>query len=83
MVGTTEFFIPLGDRLNPEKELAKINEELKYYKGFLMSVMKKLENERFVSNAPATVLELERKKRSDAEMKISSLEARIKELGGL
>jgi len=83
MVGTTEFFIPLGDRLNPEKELAKINEELKYYKGFLMSVMKKLENERFVSNAPATVLELERKKRSDAEIKISSLEARIKELGGL
>ncbi|MDQ1296998.1 MAG: valyl-tRNA synthetase, partial [Bacteroidota bacterium] len=80
MVRTTEFFIPLGDRLDPEKELVKINEELRYYQGFLASVLKKLDNERFVENAPANVLELERKKRSDTEMKISSLRERKKEL---
>jgi valyl-tRNA synthetase len=83
MVQTTEFYIPLGDRLDPEKELSKITEELKYYKGFLVSVMKKLDNERFIQNAPAEVLELERKKKSDAEMKIGSLEARIRELKSL
>jgi valyl-tRNA synthetase len=42
--------------------------------------MKKLDNERFVQNAPISVLELERKKKSDAESKINSLEKRIKEL---
>jgi valyl-tRNA synthetase len=80
MIKTTEFFIPLGDRLNPEQELARINEELRYYRGFLASVMKKLDNERFIQSAPPNVLELERKKKSDAEMKISSLEERKKEL---
>jgi valyl-tRNA synthetase len=80
MVRTTEFYIPMGDRLDKEAELIKIREELSYYKGFLASVMKKLDNERFVNNAPATVLELERKKKSDAEMKIKALEGRIKEL---
>jgi valyl-tRNA synthetase len=45
--------------------------------------MKKLENERFVTNAPANILELERKKKSDAESKIKSLEERMKELRSL
>jgi valyl-tRNA synthetase len=83
MVKTTEFFIPLGDKLDVEGELAKIREDLDYYRGFLSSVMKKLDNERFVQNAPATVLDLERRKKSDAESKIKSLEGRKKELGGL
>ena len=69
MVGTTEYFIPLSGKLDVEGELAKIREELDYNRGFLVSVMKKLDNERFVQNAPANVLELERKKKSDAEMK--------------
>jgi valyl-tRNA synthetase len=80
MVRTTEFYIPLGDKLDKEAELIKIREELSYYRGFLASVMKKLDNERFVHNAPATVLDLERKKKSDAESKIKSLEERKKEL---
>ena len=80
MVCTTEYFIPLGGKLDVEAELDKIREELEYNRGFLTAVMKKLENERFVQNAPAHVLELERKKKSDAESKIESLEARIKEL---
>jgi valyl-tRNA synthetase len=80
MIGTTEYFIPLGSKLDVKGELAKMNEELDYHRGFLVAVMKKLENKRFVQNAPAEVLELERKKKSDAESKIKSLEERITEL---
>jgi valyl-tRNA synthetase len=80
MVKTTEYFIPLGIRLNVEKELVKIREDLDYLRGFLSSVMKKLDNERFVKNAPADVLELERKKKSDTELKIKALEERLEEL---
>jgi valyl-tRNA synthetase len=80
MVGTTEYFIPLGDKLDVEGEIAKIRAELEYHRIFLVGVMKKLENERFVQNAPENVLELEKKKKSDAESKIKSLEERMSEL---
>jgi valyl-tRNA synthetase len=80
MVGTTEYFIPLAGKLDVESEIAKIREDLNYNRGFLVNVMKKLENEKFVSNAPADVLELERKKKSDAESKIKSLEEALKSL---
>jgi len=83
MIKTTEYFIPLGDKLDVEGELVKIREDLEYYRGFLNSVMKKLDNDRFVNNAPAAVLEMERKKKSDAESKIKSLEGRKKELESL
>ncbi len=80
LTGTTEYYVPLGDNLNVEDEIKKINADLIYYRGFLESVMKKLDNGRFVQNVPASVLENERKKRSDAEQKIRSLEERLKEL---
>ena len=83
MVRTTEFFIPLAGTLDVEGEITKLQEDLVYNRGFLLSVMKKLENERFVQNAPASVLDLERKKKSDAESKIKSLEQRLKELKSL
>jgi valyl-tRNA synthetase len=83
MVGTTEYFIPLGSNLDVEGELEKMNEELDYQRGFLATVMKKLDNESFVKNAPSSVLDLERKKKSDAESKIKSLEERMKELKNL
>jgi valyl-tRNA synthetase len=79
-VKTTEFYIPLAGKLDVEGELVKIDEELKYTRGFLESVMKKLNNERFVSNAPAAVIEMERKKQADAESKIKSLEDRKREM---
>jgi valyl-tRNA synthetase len=75
MVGTTEYFIPMEGKIDVEAELKKIAEEIEYHRGFLVNVMKKLGNERFVQNAPASVLELENKKKSDAESKIKSLEA--------
>jgi valyl-tRNA synthetase len=80
MVGTTEYFIPLEGKLDIESELIKLKEDLDYNRGFLINVMKKLENERFVNNAPAAVLDLERKKKSDAESKIKSLEEAIRSL---
>jgi valyl-tRNA synthetase len=80
MVGTTEYYIPLTGNIDIEGETARIMEELSYNKGFLINVMKKLDNERFVKNAPVSVLELERKKRSDAESKINSLEEALKAL---
>jgi len=83
LVSTTEFYIPLGSRLDTESELKKINEELNYNRGFLLSVMKKLDNERFVQNAPDSVIETENKKKADTESKIRSLEERKKELGKL
>ena len=83
MVGTIEYFIPLSGKIDPEAELVKMNEDLEYQRGFLLTVLKKLENERFVQNAPASVLELEKKKKSDAESKIKSLEERMKGLTSL
>jgi valyl-tRNA synthetase len=83
LVGTTEYFIPLAGKIDVEGELAKIREDIEYNRGFLVNVMKKLENERFINNAPANVLDLERKKKSDAESKIKSLEERMKELEAL
>jgi valyl-tRNA synthetase len=80
IVGTTEYFIPLEGKLDVGAELLKLKEELEYYRGFLISVLRKLENERFVQNAPASVLALERKKKRDAESRIKSLEERIKAL---
>ncbi len=80
LVGTTEYFIPLAGKIDVEGELSKIREDIEYNRGFLANVMKKLDNERFVNSAPANVLELERKKKSDAESKIKSLEERLKEL---
>ncbi|OFX61734.1 MAG: valine--tRNA ligase, partial [Bacteroidetes bacterium GWA2_30_7] len=80
LVGTTEFFIPIGNNINVEEELAKLYAELEYNKGFLKSVLIKLSNEKFVNNAPAKVLENERKKQSDTESKIKSLEEQISSL---
>ena len=77
LVGTTEYAVPLGNNIDVEAELAKLNEDLKYMQGFLRTVMGKLGNERFVNNAPAQVVELERKKKADAESKIKTIEERI------
>ena len=77
LVRTTEYAVPLGNMINVEEELAKLQDELKYQQGFLASVLKKLSNESFVSKAPAKVIEMERKKQADAESKIKSIEESI------
>ncbi|CAA7194002.1 Valine--tRNA ligase [Chryseobacterium potabilaquae] len=80
LVGSTEISIPLSENLDLGEEKEKTEEELKYLKGFLISVEKKLSNEKFVANAKPEVVEVERKKQKDALDKIAILEEKLKSL---
>jgi valyl-tRNA synthetase len=82
MVGTDEFAVPLGNLIDVEAEIQKMEAQLQHLEGFLAGVMKKLSNERFVANAPEAVVAMERKKQSDAEEKIASLKESIAALKG-
>ncbi|WP_330747463.1 valine--tRNA ligase [Chryseobacterium sp. CP-77] len=80
LVGATEVSIPLSENLDLGEEKAKTEEELKYLKGFLVSVEKKLSNEKFVANAKPEIVEVERQKQKDAQDKIAILEEKLKSL---
>ncbi|WP_428070064.1 valine--tRNA ligase [Chryseobacterium gambrini] len=80
LVGATEISIPLSENLDLGEEKTKTEEELKYLKGFLISVDKKLSNEKFVANAKPEIVEVERKKQKDALDKIAILEEKLKSL---
>lgn len=80
LVGSTEISIPLSENLDLAEEKTKTEEELKYLKGFLISVDKKLSNEKFVANAKPEIVEVERKKQKDAQDKIAILEEKLKSL---
>lgn len=77
MVSTYEFFIPLNTHVNTDEEAEKIRKEIEYLEKFLKGVNAKLSNERFVANAPESVVALERKKQSDAQTKIENLKNRL------
>jgi len=79
-VFSSSYFIELGDLIDVEEELKKLEEELTYTEGFLNSVMKKLSNERFVSGAPEAVVAKEKAKQADAEAKIKVLKEQIANL---
>ena len=81
LVGTTEYEVPMASSIDVEAELARLRKEHDYYTGFRASVMKKLGNERFVNNAPAAVVEVERRKLADAEQKLAAIKASIAALG--
>ena len=80
MVGTTEYAVPLGDKIDVAAEIEKAEAQLKHLEGFLAGINKKLSNEKFVANAPEAVVALERKKKSDSEEKIAALKETISEL---
>ncbi|HMG93790.1 MAG TPA: valine--tRNA ligase [Chryseolinea sp.] len=80
MVKSTEFFVPLEGKIDAEKEREVILKDLEYQRGFMISVDKKLSNEKFVSSAPPKVIEMERKKKADAEAKIKALEESLARL---
>ena len=82
LVGTTEYAVFIGNLINADEEIAKMEAEVKRLEGFLVGVQKKLSNERFMANAPANVVELERKKQADAESKIAALKENIMTLKG-
>jgi len=80
IVQSVEYFVPLGGKIDLEAERDKLNKELEYAEGFLASVMKKLGNERFMANAKPEVIEIEQKKRADAESTITVLKQRLESL---
>ena len=77
IVKTTQYFVPLAGMIDTEAEVKKLEEDLKYYEGFLKSVMAKLSNERFVQNAPEKVVANERAKQADAEAKITAIKEQL------
>ncbi|MBR6018195.1 MAG: valine--tRNA ligase [Paludibacteraceae bacterium] len=80
IVGTTEYAIPMDQFINVEEELKKLEADLQHQQGFLRGVMGKLSNERFVQNAKPEIVELERKKKADAEARIATIEEAIRAL---
>ena len=79
LAGTKEYQVILSNadmRLSAE-EILNIKRELEYLRGFELSVKKKLQNSRFVDNAPKKVVDIERKKLSDTQSKIAALESRL------
>ena len=80
LVGTYEFNVPLSGNTDIEAERAKLQKDIAYYEGFLASVMKKLSNERFVSKAPAAVIDAERRKQADTESRLATLRAALEAL---
>ncbi len=79
-IGQTEYYVQLGDRVNPEEEKEKLTKELAYQQGFLKSVQAKLNNERFVGSAPVQVVEREKAKMADAESKIEAIQLQLNTL---
>lgn len=80
LVNSNEYYIPFGDTIDIEAEKKKINEELDYTRGFLQSVQKKLQNEKFMAGAPEQVVTMERKKEADALSTIAVLEDKLASL---
>ena len=80
IVKTTQYFVPMGDNIDKEAEIAKLEKDLAYQQGFLATVMKKLSNERFVSSAPAQVVANEQNKKRDAEAKIAAIKEQLQAL---
>lgn len=80
LVNSNEYYIPFGDTIDIEAEKKKINEELDYTRGFLQSVQKKLQNEKFMAGAPEQVVTIERKKEADALSTIAVLEDKLASL---
>lgn len=80
IIGSTEFFVPIPSSIDVDAEIAKLTKELEYTKGFLVSVEKKLNNEKFVASAPEKVVAMERKKQEDALKKIAVIESQINNL---
>jgi valyl-tRNA synthetase len=77
MVESNEFFIPIFNSFDITAEITKLEKELEYNIGFLNSVEMKLNNEKFVSNAPEKVITNEKNKMTDTKSKIKILSGKI------
>ena len=80
-VKSNEYFVPISnENIDVEAEVKKLEAELKRAEGFLFGISKKLSNERFVANAPAQVITVERKKEADTVAKIETIKSSLKAL---
>jgi valyl-tRNA synthetase len=73
LVGTDEFYIPLGNSIDVAAETEKIKKDIVYLQGLLKSILGKLSNDRFMQNAKPEIVENELKKKADTESKIKIL----------
>jgi valyl-tRNA synthetase len=80
LAGTEQYFLIFKKEINIAEEIAKIQKEIEYYQGFIVSIDKKLSNEKFVQNAKPEVVDNERKKMADGQAKIQLLEEELKRL---
>ena len=80
VVGNEKIYIKSDAAIDTGVQKEKLEKDLKYLKGFLITVDKKLSNDKFVQNAKPEVIELERKKKADAETKIKVIEQTLSSL---
>ncbi len=80
LVDSLECFIPYGDIIDKDAERVRLQKELEYAQGFLQSVMNKLGNEKFISNAKPDIIASETRKRQDAESKIEAIKSALSSL---
>ena len=78
IIKSEEYFLPVGENVNIQDEIEKLNKELAYTRGFLISVDNKLGNERFMANAKPEVIAIETKKKNDALQRITAIEEQLK-----
>ena len=77
IAGTEQYYLLFEIKVDIEAERKKIKEELKRLQGNVIGIEKKLTNEKFVSNAPAKVIEKERKKLADNQAKVALLQENL------
>jgi valyl-tRNA synthetase len=80
LVGKDKFYIETEQALDTTTQKEQLQKDLEYLKGFLTSVDKKLNNERFMQNAKPEVVDIERRKKADAQEKIRSIEKTLESL---
>lgn len=73
LLGKDKLYIQPQTELDTGAQKEQLQKDLNYFEGFLVSVEKKLGNEKFVQNARPEVVETERRKKADAEEKIKLL----------
>ncbi len=82
VIGTDKFFIESEKAVDNSGQVTTLTKELEYLKGFLGSVEKKLDNERFVANAKPEVIALEQQKKTDTLAKMKAIEDSLASLRG-
>ena len=80
LIKNFEFFIPLEEGYDKDAEIEKLKKELDYNERFLKSVQNKLKNKDFVNNAPDNIVDTEKQKIIDTDLKIKSLMKSINDL---